>query len=170
MNPEESLERLEIELPRAPKAAGLYKPLLIHGGMAYFSGHLPLMPDGRMVTGLLGDSISLEEGAMAARLTGLNGVARLKFNGLVLKPPFRADGRIGYRCDGKVGGSGHVVFVSRGIFLVHLPVMLQPCRNRRVHSGGWLVTSIVRKKAFVLVEGIIKEPVSYTHLTLPTKA
>lgn len=78
MNPEESLERLEIELPRAPKAAGLYKPLLIHGGMAYFSGHLPLMPDGRMVTGLLGDSMSLEEGAMAARLTGLNVLATVR--------------------------------------------------------------------------------------------
>ena len=78
MNPEESLEYHEIELPRAPKAAGLYKPLLIHGGMAYFSGHLPLMPDGRMVTGLLGDSISLEEGAMAARLTGLNVLATVR--------------------------------------------------------------------------------------------
>ena len=72
MTAEESLVRLGIELPPAPKAAGLYKPLFVQDGMACFSGHLPLLPDGEMVTGKVGENLSVEEGAEAARLVGLN--------------------------------------------------------------------------------------------------
>ena len=68
MTAEESLVRLSIELPPAPKAAGLYKPLFVQDGLAYFSGHLPLLPDGGMITGKVGENLGVEEGARAARL------------------------------------------------------------------------------------------------------
>ena len=78
MTAEESLVRLGIELPPAPKAAGLYKPLFVQDGMACFSGHLPLLPDGEMVTGKVGENLSVEEGAEAARLVGLNVLATVR--------------------------------------------------------------------------------------------
>jgi len=78
MTAEESLVRLSIELPPAPKAAGLYKPLFVQDGMACFSGHLPLLPDGEMVTGKVGENLSVEEGAEAARLVGLNVLATVR--------------------------------------------------------------------------------------------
>jgi enamine deaminase RidA (YjgF/YER057c/UK114 family) len=78
MTTEESLVRLGIELPPAPKAAGLYKPLFVQDGLAYFSGHLPLLPDGGMITGKVGENISVEEGARAARQVGLNILATVR--------------------------------------------------------------------------------------------
>jgi enamine deaminase RidA (YjgF/YER057c/UK114 family) len=78
MTAEDTLVRLGIELPPAPKAAGLYKPLFVEDGLAYFSGHLPLMPDGEMITGKVGDDLSVEEGALAARQVGLNVLASVR--------------------------------------------------------------------------------------------
>ena len=45
MNAEEQIEKLGLELPPAPKPGGVYQPLLIHDGLAYVSGHGPLLPD-----------------------------------------------------------------------------------------------------------------------------
>ena len=72
MTADESLVRLGIELPPAPKAAGLYKPMYVQDGMAYFSGHLPLLADGGMITGKVGEDLGVEEGVRAARQVGLN--------------------------------------------------------------------------------------------------
>lgn len=78
MNPEERLEFLKLELPAAPKVAGLYKPLLVEGDLAYFSGHLPILFDGSMISGKVGAELSVEEGAFAARQVGLNILATLR--------------------------------------------------------------------------------------------
>lgn len=45
----------------------------VRGDRAYVSGHLPLQPDGSLVAklGKVGTDLTLEEGAMAARLAGL---------------------------------------------------------------------------------------------------
>ena len=78
MTAEETFEKLGIELPPAPQAAGLYMPLFVHDGLAYFSGHLPLLPDGEMVKGKVGENLSVEEGAEAARQVGLNVLATVR--------------------------------------------------------------------------------------------
>lgn len=67
-----------IELPPAPKAIGLYKPLLVVGDLAYTSGHGPLKPDGKLICGRIGDDLTTEEGYAAARQTGLAIVATLQ--------------------------------------------------------------------------------------------
>ena len=77
---EKALLEQRIELPPAPKAAGLYKPLFVLDGLAYFSGHLPILPDGTMITGEVGESLSVEDGAEAARQTGLNVLATVREN------------------------------------------------------------------------------------------
>ena len=78
MTAEETFEKLGIELPPAPQAAGLYKPLFVHDGLAYFSGHLPLLPGGEMVKGKVGENLGVEEGAEAARQVGLNVLATVR--------------------------------------------------------------------------------------------
>ena len=80
MNAEQNLENLKLEMPPVPKVAGLYKPLLLEGNLAYFSGHLPLLVDGSMITGKVGVDLTVEQGAMAARQVGLNVLATLRAN------------------------------------------------------------------------------------------
>ena len=72
MQPTEKLSELGIVLPSAPKAAGLYKPVILDQNLLYFSGHLPLLSDGGMITGKLGADFSTEKGKEAARLVGVN--------------------------------------------------------------------------------------------------
>lgn len=74
------LDSLGLELPPAPKAIGLYKPLVVVGNLAYTSGHGPLKPDKALVTGRVGDQLSTEEGYAAARQTGLATLATLVAN------------------------------------------------------------------------------------------
>ena len=78
MSAESKLAELGIELPKAPKPMGVYKPVVVVGGMAYLSGHGPLQDDGSLVTGRLGDDLDVQAGYDAARLTGLGILATLQ--------------------------------------------------------------------------------------------
>jgi enamine deaminase RidA (YjgF/YER057c/UK114 family) len=75
---EARLTQLKIELPPAPKAMGVYKPVLVSGNMAYASGHGPLKSDGSLITGRVGANLTLEQGKAAARQTGLAILASLR--------------------------------------------------------------------------------------------
>ncbi|WP_435200248.1 RidA family protein [Qipengyuania sp. 902] len=72
----ERLEELKIVLPEAAAPVASYKPLVVHGGMAYVSGQLPFV-SGKIVTGKLGAEIDLEKGREAARACGLMILAQL---------------------------------------------------------------------------------------------
>ena len=78
MNLEEKLLSLEIKLPSVPLAAGLYKPMVLEGNLAYLSGHLPVLEDGQMMVGMIGQECSVEQGYDAARQVGLNMLATLR--------------------------------------------------------------------------------------------
>lgn len=72
----ERLEELKIILPEAAAPVASYKPLVVHGGVAYVSGQLPFV-SGKIVTGKLGAEIDLEKGREAARACGLMILAQL---------------------------------------------------------------------------------------------
>ena len=76
------LAELGIELPRAAAPVASYVPVVEQGGIAYVSGQLPFVV-GQLVTGRLGEDISLEQGAMAARACGLMILAQLEAAGLL---------------------------------------------------------------------------------------
>jgi enamine deaminase RidA (YjgF/YER057c/UK114 family) len=78
MGADARLSELEIELPEAPKPMGVYKPIVIIGNMAYLSGHGPLKPNGKMITGRLGLDMDVEAGYAAARATGAALLATLQ--------------------------------------------------------------------------------------------
>lgn len=78
MSIEARLSELGIVLPSPPAVMGLYKPVLVVGGMAYTSGHGPLGADGVLVKGRLGADLDVAAGKDAARKTGLAMLASLK--------------------------------------------------------------------------------------------
>lgn len=80
MSAEERFAKLGLELPPAPKPVGLYKPMVIVGNLVYLSGHGPLRPDGSLITGRLGDDLTVDQGKAAALQTGLALLATLKAN------------------------------------------------------------------------------------------
>ncbi len=78
MTPEEKLKSLGIELPAAPKPLGAYVPFVKTGRLLYLSGMLPLK-DGKLTkTGRVGETVTLEEAAEAAKITAINALAVLK--------------------------------------------------------------------------------------------
>jgi enamine deaminase RidA (YjgF/YER057c/UK114 family) len=80
MSAEAILAEWKLELPPAPKPAGVYKPLLICGNLAYLSGHGPLRSDGSLITGRVGTDLDRQAGYDAARQTGLAILATLRAN------------------------------------------------------------------------------------------
>jgi len=78
MNAEARLAELGLQLPPIPKPAGVYKPLVVSGNMAYVSGHGPLQSDKTMLTGRVGADVDLPGGVRAARQTGLAILATLR--------------------------------------------------------------------------------------------
>lgn len=77
-SPEARLAALRLELPPAPKPAGVYRPVVLAGNLAYVSGHGPLKADKTLITGRVGAELTLEAGQTAARQTGLAILATLR--------------------------------------------------------------------------------------------
>jgi enamine deaminase RidA (YjgF/YER057c/UK114 family) len=69
---------LGISLPEASSPVANYVNGVRSGNLIFLSGKGPLKADGTSITGKVGDSISIEEGYEAARLTAINQLAVLK--------------------------------------------------------------------------------------------
>jgi len=77
MSVDQRLAQLGIRLPQAAAPVASYRPVIVHAGVAYVSGQLPFI-NGELVTGRLGENVSLEEGAAATRACALMILAQLK--------------------------------------------------------------------------------------------
>jgi len=64
------IAEMKLEMPPAPEPKGVYKPLIVLGKLVYTSGHLPVEPGGKVVTGRLGADLDVPAGYAAARLAG----------------------------------------------------------------------------------------------------
>jgi enamine deaminase RidA (YjgF/YER057c/UK114 family) len=78
MSAEAQLTALSLMLPPAPPRGGVYKPVVFTGKLAYLSGHGPYLPDGGYITGRVGAGLTLDDGRLAARQTGLAMLATLR--------------------------------------------------------------------------------------------
>lgn len=74
---EDRLAKLGLTLPEPAAPVAAYVPVVVAGGMAHVSGQLPFV-DGKLVTGRLGESVSLEDGVVAAQACGVMILAQLK--------------------------------------------------------------------------------------------
>ncbi|WP_341208750.1 RidA family protein [uncultured Sphingomonas sp.] len=72
-----ALEELGLTLPQAAAPVAAYVPVVEAGGLLHISGQLPFR-DGAVVTGRLGDDVSLEDGQDAAQRCALMLVAQIK--------------------------------------------------------------------------------------------
>ncbi|OCC24258.1 hypothetical protein MB02_06515 [Croceicoccus estronivorus] len=77
MSIDSKLAELGIVLPEPAAPVAAYVPVVVHGGLAHVSGQLPFI-DGQLVTGRLGEDVSLEQGTAAARACGLMILAQVK--------------------------------------------------------------------------------------------
>lgn len=77
------LAELNITLPKAAAPVASYVPVVVVGNIAHVSGQLPFV-DGALVTGRLGENVSLEQGAEAARACGLMILAQIEAAGISL--------------------------------------------------------------------------------------
>lgn len=82
MSTHDRLREMGVELPHAAAPVASYQPVVVDGHLAYVSGQLPFV-DGELVTGKLGDSVSLEQGQQAARACGLMILSQLEAAGLI---------------------------------------------------------------------------------------
>ncbi|MDX2304099.1 MAG: RidA family protein [Microscillaceae bacterium] len=76
--PEKQITILQLELPPAPTPGGVYHPVVIVNNLLYISGQPPCNSDGSLITGKVGQDLSLEEGYEAARQTGLTMLSTLR--------------------------------------------------------------------------------------------
>ena len=74
---EAKLAELGVTLPDAPAPAANYVPYVITGNTVYVSGQISANSDG-FITGKLGDGMSAEEGAAAAKTCAISLLAQLK--------------------------------------------------------------------------------------------
>ena len=77
MSISDRLAELGIALPAAAAPVAAYVPVVVAGNLAHVSGQLPFI-DGQLVTGRLGEDVSLEQGTAAARACGLMILAQLE--------------------------------------------------------------------------------------------
>jgi len=97
----ESLKELGIELPMPVVPIGSYVPAVISGNQVYVSGQLPIRDGDLIHKGRVGEQVTLEQGAEAARIATINALSAIttviddlnkikkivKVNGYVMSAP-----------------------------------------------------------------------------------
>ncbi|CAA7618836.1 RidA family protein [Magnetospirillum sp. SS-4] len=72
------LADLGLHLPEPAAAVANYIPFVITGNLVFVSGQLPLENGAMAVTGKLGETVTLEDGVRAARLSAINLLAQAR--------------------------------------------------------------------------------------------
>jgi enamine deaminase RidA (YjgF/YER057c/UK114 family) len=67
-----------LELPPPPPALAAYVPCVVHGGLAWVAGQVPMVDGVPVVTGLLGGDASMDDAVAGARRAGLQALAVLR--------------------------------------------------------------------------------------------
>jgi enamine deaminase RidA (YjgF/YER057c/UK114 family) len=75
---ENSLSKLNLSLPEAPKPVAAYIPAKQAGKLVFTAGQLPMVNGELISKGLLGQDVSVEEANKAARICTLNALAAIK--------------------------------------------------------------------------------------------
>ena len=74
----EKLQRLGVELPRAPRPVGSYVPACQVGDLIFVSGVLPFQEGKILQPGKVGRDLTVEQGAANARVAVINALAILQ--------------------------------------------------------------------------------------------
>ncbi len=74
------INALGLKLPKSPKPAGVYRPILIVDKFLFVSGQGPLKRDGKLITGKVGKDLDRKKGKLAARQVGLTMLSSIVSN------------------------------------------------------------------------------------------
>jgi len=77
---EAKLHAMGLQLPSPPQPVAAYIPAVLHQGLLYISGQLPMQNGNLVVTGKVGQDVSLEQAQAAARICTLNALSIVKDN------------------------------------------------------------------------------------------
>jgi len=72
------ITELGLVMPESVAPVANYVPYAITGNQVFISGQVSVTADGELITGRLGESLSVEQGQVAARACGLNLIAQMK--------------------------------------------------------------------------------------------
>ena len=78
MSIDQRLAELGIALPEAAAPVASYVPAVEANGLLHISGQISFAEDGSLITGRLGENVSLEDGQAAARRCGIMLLAQMK--------------------------------------------------------------------------------------------
>ena len=78
MNIKNQIEKLKINIPKAPKPVGAYVAYKQINNLVFISGQLPIKENGDILTGKIGANLSIDQGKEAAQLCTLNILAQIK--------------------------------------------------------------------------------------------
>ena len=78
MSYEQKLKQLGLELPAPPKPVANYVPVVRAGDLLFLSGVLPSRDGQLIMTGKLGQNLSIEQGMEAAKAAVLNGLSIIR--------------------------------------------------------------------------------------------
>ncbi|MEL6531696.1 MAG: RidA family protein [Pseudomonadota bacterium] len=78
MDIETKLTELGVSLPDAPAPAANYVPFVLVGDLLHVSGQISMDAGGGLITGKVGQDLSVEEGAAAAQRCALSLLAQVK--------------------------------------------------------------------------------------------
>lgn len=78
MSAEQKVKDLGLVLPPTPKPVGTYVGGVRSGNLLFMSGVGPRQPDGSLINGKLGATMTVEKGYEAARVVGLNMLANIR--------------------------------------------------------------------------------------------
>ena len=78
MNVEDKLKELSINLPKAPDPVGAYVAFKKTKNLLFISGQLPISSDGKIIKGIVGKDLTLEDAQKASKLCVINILAQVK--------------------------------------------------------------------------------------------
>lgn len=78
LSPEKKLQKMGISLEKKGQPTANYVYAVRTGNLLFTAGHIPKGTDGKFMTGKLGKDLSVEQGKMAARQSGISLLSTLK--------------------------------------------------------------------------------------------
>ncbi len=77
-NPDQKIKDLGIDLTAKSKPAANYVLAVRTGNLLFLAGHIPVKPNGDIITGKLGKDLSTKQGAEAAKVAGITILSTIK--------------------------------------------------------------------------------------------
>ena len=143
------LETLGYELPPVPSPKGSYVLTSRLGNVLHLCGHIPVTPDGELLTGKVGKDLSDDEGQAAAKVVGLNIIATLK-NEVGLDNVVKIHKLVGFvNC---VDGFANQPYVVNGCS----DLMFEVFGDRGIHARSAVGTNALPLNIPVEIEAIVE--------------